>query len=170
MVPTIETYSIDESFLDLTDFREREVEPLARALCERVLRWTGIPTCVGIGSASTAKLSKLGIKTAADLAAMQPDDTRVLMTVSGGRVVYDSPGYLEGNLVLVHGVVVGGMISLLEACNVFAQVIEITACNECVRLLALFVGLGIMLDDFAPSIVCAGMDPGTEGIVHVDCD
>ncbi len=27
MVPTIETYSIDESFLNLGEFREREVEP-----------------------------------------------------------------------------------------------------------------------------------------------
>ena len=36
MVPTIETYSIDESFLNLGEFREREVEPLARELRERV--------------------------------------------------------------------------------------------------------------------------------------
>ena len=38
MVPTIETYSIDESFLNLGEFREREVEPLARELRERVQR------------------------------------------------------------------------------------------------------------------------------------
>ena len=31
MVPTIENYSIDESFLNLGEFAEREVEPLARA-------------------------------------------------------------------------------------------------------------------------------------------
>jgi DNA polymerase V len=42
MVPTIETYSIDESFLNLGEFHEREVEPLARELCERVRRWVGI--------------------------------------------------------------------------------------------------------------------------------
>jgi DNA polymerase V len=47
-VPTIETYSIDESFLNLGEFREREVEPLARELRERVQRWVGIPTCLGI--------------------------------------------------------------------------------------------------------------------------
>ena len=53
MVPTIETYSIDESFLNLREFNERQVEPLARELRERVLRWVGIPTCVGIGPTKT---------------------------------------------------------------------------------------------------------------------
>ena len=41
MVPTIETYSIDESFVNLGEFREREVEPLARELRERVHRCVG---------------------------------------------------------------------------------------------------------------------------------
>jgi hypothetical protein len=50
MVPTVESYSIDESFLNLGEFNEREVETLARELRERVLRWVGIPTCVGIRS------------------------------------------------------------------------------------------------------------------------
>jgi DNA polymerase V len=53
MVPTIETYSIDESFLNLGEFREREVEPLARELRERGHRWVGIPTCVGIARTKT---------------------------------------------------------------------------------------------------------------------
>ncbi len=139
MVPTVETYSIDESFLSLGEFDSREVEPLARALRERVHRWVGIPTCVGIaptktlakvanfiakkrpqyggvcnlrlasdraellptvpveevwgiGGASAAKLAKLGIQTAADLAALEPDDARALMTVTGGRTVYELRG------------------------------------------------------------------------------
>ena len=53
MVPTIETYSIDESFLNMGEFREGEVEPLARELRERVHRWVGIPTCVGIAPTKT---------------------------------------------------------------------------------------------------------------------
>ncbi len=53
MVPTIETYSIDESFLNLGEFGEREVEPLARELRDRVHRWVGIPTCVGIAPTKT---------------------------------------------------------------------------------------------------------------------
>jgi DNA polymerase V len=139
MVPTIENYSIDESFLNLGEFAEREVEPLARALRERVHRWVGIPTCVGIaptktlakvanfiakkrpqyrgvcdmrssqvraellhtvpvdevwgiGSASAAKLIKIGVQTAADLAALDLDDARALMTVTGGRTVYELRG------------------------------------------------------------------------------
>ncbi len=95
------------------------MEPLARELRERVHRWVGIPTCVGIaptktlakvanfiakkrpqyaasatcalsrsvaellatvpvdevwgiGGASAAKLAKLGVQTAADLAALEP--------------------------------------------------------------------------------------------------
>ena len=131
----METYSIDESFLNLA----REVEPLARALRERVHRWVGIPTCVGIGptktlakvanfiakkrpeyggvcdlrssqvraellptvpveevwgigGASAAKLAKLGIQTAADLAALGPDDACALTTVTGGRTVYELRG------------------------------------------------------------------------------
>ena len=139
MVPTVETYSIDESFLNLGEFNGREIEMLARTLRERVHRWVGIPTCVGIaptktlakvanfiakkrpgyrgvcdlrssrvraellptvpveevwgiGGASAAKLAKLGIQTAADLAALEPDDARALMTVTGGRTVYELRG------------------------------------------------------------------------------
>jgi DNA polymerase V len=139
MVPTVETYSIDESFLNLGEFNGREVKPLARELRDRVHRWVGIPTCVGIaptktlakvanfiakkrpqyrgvcdlrssrvraellptvpveevwgiGGASAAKLAKLGILTAADLAALEPDDARALMTVTGGRTVYELRG------------------------------------------------------------------------------
>ncbi len=48
--PRIEIYSIDESFLDISDVREKDRESLARDMRETVRAWTGIPTCVGIGS------------------------------------------------------------------------------------------------------------------------
>lgn len=56
--PRIEIYSIDESFLDLSDVRaDRRVE-LARDMRSTVQAWTGIPTCVGIGATKTlAKLA-----------------------------------------------------------------------------------------------------------------
>ena len=38
MVPAVETYSIDESFLNLTEFRSRDLPELAWELRERVLR------------------------------------------------------------------------------------------------------------------------------------
>jgi DNA polymerase V len=53
MVPTVENYSIDESFLNLGEFNSREVEPLARELRDRVKQWVGIPTCVGIAPTKT---------------------------------------------------------------------------------------------------------------------
>jgi DNA polymerase V len=139
LIPDVETYSIDESFLNLSEFRSRDLKGLARNLRARVLRWTGIPTCVGfastktlaklanfvakkrpaydgvcdlrdstlleailptipveevwgVGAASAAKLSALGIKTAADLALMEPDRARRLMTVTGGRTVLELRG------------------------------------------------------------------------------
>lgn len=55
-VARVEPYSIDESFLDLSPLRDRL--EFARALRERVQRWTGIPNCVGIGPTKT--LAKLG--------------------------------------------------------------------------------------------------------------
>jgi DNA polymerase V len=45
-----------------------------------------------VDGASAAKLGKIGVATAADLAALQPDDARALMTVTGGRVVYELRG------------------------------------------------------------------------------
>jgi len=46
-VPAIEVYSIDEAFLQLpSNFTEED----ARALRAKVLRWTGIPVCIGIAT------------------------------------------------------------------------------------------------------------------------
>jgi DNA polymerase V len=61
-VPRVEPYSIDESFLDLSGIPERE--HFARALRERVYRWVGIPTCIGIGPTKT--LAKLANHVAKD--------------------------------------------------------------------------------------------------------
>ena len=41
-------FTLSRSFLNVGEFCEREVEPLARELREGVRRWVGIPTCVGI--------------------------------------------------------------------------------------------------------------------------
>jgi DNA polymerase V len=56
--PDVEVYSIDESFLDVTAVRPQDRATLGRDLRATVLRWTGIPTCVGIGPTKTlAKLA-----------------------------------------------------------------------------------------------------------------
>ena len=45
-VPAIEVYSIDESFLELPPSFDEEA---ARVLRAKILQWTGIPVCIGIG-------------------------------------------------------------------------------------------------------------------------
>jgi len=52
-----EVYSIDESFLDFAGIERGRRIPLGHEIRNRVRRWTGIPTCVGI--APTKTLSKL---------------------------------------------------------------------------------------------------------------
>ena len=54
----IEIYSIDESFLDLDGFADRDLVAHVNAMRDQVRRWTTIPTCVGIGPTKTlAKLA-----------------------------------------------------------------------------------------------------------------
>lgn len=60
LVPRVEIYSIDESFADVTRARDRVA--LAHQVRDRVRRWVGIPTCVGVGPTKT--LAKAGNKAA----------------------------------------------------------------------------------------------------------
>ena len=54
--PRHEVYSIDESFVDLTGMPK--LRDLTYAMRERVMAWTGIPVCVGVGPTKTlAKLA-----------------------------------------------------------------------------------------------------------------
>ena len=53
----IEIYSIDEAFLDLSNFPDQGIEKIGKEIRETVLQWTGIPTSVGI--AKTKTLSKI---------------------------------------------------------------------------------------------------------------
>ena len=60
--PDIEVYSIDESFLEFKGFENYDFEAYATKIRNRILKWTGIPTCVGI--APTKGLSKVANKIA----------------------------------------------------------------------------------------------------------
>ena len=53
----MEIYSIDEAFLDLSNFLDQDVEKVGKEIRETVLQWTGIPTSIGI--AKTKTLSKI---------------------------------------------------------------------------------------------------------------
>ncbi len=54
----VEIYSIDENFLDMSGFEDRDLVAHAHALRGQVELWTTIPSCVGIGP--TKALAKLG--------------------------------------------------------------------------------------------------------------
>ena len=65
----IEIYSIDDAFLDLSHIKDEQVEEYGKQIRERVLKWTGIPTSVGISNTKTlskvanhiAKKNKAGV-------------------------------------------------------------------------------------------------------------
>ncbi|MDO9437730.1 Y-family DNA polymerase [Hydrogenophaga sp.] len=62
--PTQEIYSIDESFIGLAGVRG-DLTARSHRVRDRVLQWTGIPTCVGIASTKTlAKLANYVAKSA----------------------------------------------------------------------------------------------------------
>jgi len=54
--PQMEIYSIDEAFLDLSSVKDEDLLEHAYKIRKTVLKWTGIPTSIGI--ASTKTLSK----------------------------------------------------------------------------------------------------------------
>jgi nucleotidyltransferase/DNA polymerase involved in DNA repair len=59
-----EIYSIDETFLDLAGFEDRDLVAHAHAMRKQVQQWTTIPTCVGIaGTKTLAKLANRAAKT-----------------------------------------------------------------------------------------------------------
>ena len=60
--PDIQVYSIDESFLKLEGFEGYNLNDYGMLMKNRILKWTGIPTCAGI--APTKALSKVANKIA----------------------------------------------------------------------------------------------------------
>jgi len=60
--PDVEVYSIDEAFLELKGFDNYNFDDYGNQIRLRILKWTGIPTCVGI--APTKALSKVANKIA----------------------------------------------------------------------------------------------------------
>jgi DNA polymerase V len=60
--PDVEVYSIDEAFLQFKGFENYDFILYGNKIRQRILKWTGIPTCVGI--APTKALSKVANKIA----------------------------------------------------------------------------------------------------------
>ncbi|HVB60470.1 MAG TPA: Y-family DNA polymerase [Ktedonobacteraceae bacterium] len=62
--PTIESYSIDEAFLDLTDLTIDDLTEFGKTIKARVMQFTGIPVSVGIASSKClAKVATEVVKT-----------------------------------------------------------------------------------------------------------
>jgi DNA polymerase V len=56
--PDYEIYSIDEAFCNFTGFISKDLTSYSREIKSTILKWTGLPVCVGLGSSKTlAKLS-----------------------------------------------------------------------------------------------------------------
>ena len=51
--PDVELYSIDESFIDLTEFKHLDLIAYCQKIKETIKQWTGIPVSIGIGATRT---------------------------------------------------------------------------------------------------------------------
>tara|TARA_Y100000590_G_scaffold352430_1_gene404996 strand:+ start:1424 stop:2704 length:1281 start_codon:yes stop_codon:yes gene_type:complete len=51
--PEIEIYSIDEAFLNLSSIKDENLFDYGNEIRKKVLKWTGIPTSIGIGTTKT---------------------------------------------------------------------------------------------------------------------
>ncbi|RLD25944.1 MAG: SOS mutagenesis and repair protein UmuC, partial [Bacteroidetes bacterium] len=68
--PDIEVYSIDEAFLEFKNFGDYDFQDYGNQIRKRILKWTGIPTSVGI--APTKALTKVAGK----IARKFPEETK----------------------------------------------------------------------------------------------
>ncbi|MEN3323969.1 Y-family DNA polymerase [Mariniflexile soesokkakense] len=68
--PDVEVYSIDEAFIQFKGFENYNFNDYGSEIRTRILKWTGIPTCVGV--APTKALSKVANK----IARKFPDQTK----------------------------------------------------------------------------------------------
>ena len=82
--PEVERYSIDEAFLRIPALARDELRTVAETIRRTVLRWTGMPVCVG--AARTKTLSKIANR----LAKKDPG--------GGGVWLLDDPGDIEARL------------------------------------------------------------------------
>jgi DNA polymerase V len=88
--PDVEVYSIDESFLELKGFENYDLSEYATKIRSRILKWTGIPTCVGI--APTKGLKAKGCVTAYDFTQISSDWVLKELSIVGWRLQKDLQG------------------------------------------------------------------------------
>lgn len=49
----VEVYSIDETFVELTSYKNQDLNLLAQNIKDALLKWLGLPVCIGIGRSKT---------------------------------------------------------------------------------------------------------------------
>src|SRR5690606_31830859 len=74
--PDVEVYSIDEAFLQFKGFEKYDFKDYGNQIRQRILKWTGIPTCVGI--APTKALSKVANR----IARKFPEETKGVYVIN----------------------------------------------------------------------------------------
>lgn len=79
ITPRIEVYSVDESFLDLSQLDIRDYTDWGRSVREAILKWTGLPVSIGIAPSKT--LAKL----ASECGKKQPELGGVLSLVNNPK-------------------------------------------------------------------------------------
>lgn len=82
VTPQIEIYSVDESFLDLSELKIDDYVEWGRTVSDKIRHWIGVPVSVGI--APTKILAKL----AADYAKKHPQTAGALSLTVQGRSLY----------------------------------------------------------------------------------
>ena len=80
--PDVEVYSIDESFLELKGFENYNFTEYATIMRSRILKWTGISTCVGIAPTKALtkvanKIARSNIKKSKGICIIDSDEKRI---------------------------------------------------------------------------------------------
>lgn len=54
----VEIYSIDETFANLSTYRNQDLNVLAHDIKDTLLKWLGLPMCVGLGRTKTEEIGR----------------------------------------------------------------------------------------------------------------
>ena len=87
--PNIEIYSIDEAFLKFEGFNNYDLEKYCEKIKKRVLKWTGIPISIGVGS------SKSLAKVANKICKKFPEKTRGVYIIDSNKKRIKALKWLE---------------------------------------------------------------------------
>ena len=87
--PNIEIYSIDEAFLKFEGFNHYDLEKYCEKIKKRVLKWTGIPISIGVGS------SKSLAKVANKICKKFPEKTRGVYIIDSNKKRIKALKWLE---------------------------------------------------------------------------